>query len=210
MGAVYLARDERLDFGSENGTDYLVMERVNGPTLDVVARRGPQRRRPADHPTPSQQACCWNLPRRLARATSCEVTCPSSHGFNRGPRRAHADPTLCLPGVIVALNGRSPTAMLAFISRRSEPRVSSCQSDGRPDPRQLLDAVDGAPGSEPHEDANPAPAAKGGQGPGGKSDHDEAPLAPTRLECRRGTSDRSGGLMTDAGQGSPVAVSGRV
>jgi hypothetical protein len=82
MGAVYLARDERLgrdvalkvlpelmlgdetartrfrkeaqallrlshphvatllDFGSENGTDYLVMERVSGPTLDVVRLRG--------------------------------------------------------------------------------------------------------------------------------------------------------------------------
>ena len=82
MGAVYLARDERLgrdvalkvlpegrlgdegarsrfrreaqallrlthphvatllDFGSENGTDYLVMERVSGPTLDLVRRRG--------------------------------------------------------------------------------------------------------------------------------------------------------------------------
>jgi dipeptidyl aminopeptidase/acylaminoacyl peptidase len=82
MGAVYLARDERLgrdvalkilpparhpddearsrfrreakallrlshphvatllDFGSEDGTDYLVMERVGGPTLDVVGGRG--------------------------------------------------------------------------------------------------------------------------------------------------------------------------
>jgi Tol biopolymer transport system component len=29
-----------LDFGSADGTDYLVMERVNGPTLDVELRRG--------------------------------------------------------------------------------------------------------------------------------------------------------------------------
>jgi hypothetical protein len=30
-----------LDFGSTDGTDYLVMERVSGPTLDVVLRKGP-------------------------------------------------------------------------------------------------------------------------------------------------------------------------